>query len=87
MSRLSRSELVETARLLAEAEHAFERVTSGFGDAAGTIGGLSSRLDQMEASLKKADQALRVLRAEAGKKKRVIVRTRRRLTKSTLPPY
>lgn len=68
-----RSQLLESGRLLAEAQQSFENVTAGFGDAGGTIAGLSARLDQKEKGLKEAERGLRVSRAEVTRLKKVIL--------------
>eukprot|EP00903_Cladosiphon_okamuranus_P011439 g10777.t1 len=65
-----RSQLLESGRLLAEAEHSFETVTAGFGDARGTIAGLSARLDQKTKSLLEAERGLRVSKAEVNRLKK-----------------
>lgn len=67
----TRSQLLESGKLLAEAEHSFETVTAGFGDATGTIAGLSARLDQKSKGLLKAERELRTSRAEASRLKKV----------------
>lgn len=59
-----RSQLREMGRLLAEAEHSFQSVASGFGDAGGTIATLSTRLDQTQKELLKAERELVASRAQ-----------------------
>lgn len=68
---IQRLQLAETGRLLAEAEHSFDSVKRGFGDAAGTISGLSERLAAKEKELAEAEKGLRVTKAEAGRLKKV----------------
>lgn len=70
---LTRSQLLESGRLLEEAEHSFGTVTAGFEDARGTIAGLSARLDQKTKSLLEAERGLRVSKAEAIRLKKVTV--------------
>lgn len=59
-----RSQLRESGRLLAEAEHSFQSVATGFGDAGGTIAALSTRLDQKQKELLKAERELTASRAQ-----------------------
>ncbi len=69
----ARSQLLESGRLLAEAQQSFETVTAGFGDAGGTIAGLSARLDQKKKDLEEAERGLRVSRADVTRLKKVIL--------------
>ena len=73
----ARSQLLESGRLLAEAQQSFETVTAGFGDAGGTIAGLRARLDQKQKDLVEAEKELRGSRAEVTKLKKVTILTER----------
>ncbi|CAM9572880.1 unnamed protein product, partial [Scytosiphon promiscuus] len=68
-----RSELVESGRLLTEAEHSFATVTAGFGDAGATIADLSASLSRKNKEFVDTESALEASRSEASKlKKRVV---------------
>ena len=69
---------------MAEAEHSFDTVKRGFGDAAGTISGLSDRLSAKEKELVEADNGLRATKAEAGRLKKVGYRIQCRPTRKKL---
>lgn len=60
---------------MAEAEHSFDSVKRGFGDAAGTINDLSERLATKEKELAEANKELRVTKAETGRLKKVTINT------------
>lgn len=66
-----RLQLAETGKLLTEAEDSFARVGEGAGGAAGTIVDLSGRLQRSETSLTEADKERRLLKAEAGRLRKV----------------
>ena len=66
-----RSQLLESGKLLAEAEHSFQTVTAGFGDATGTIAGLSARLEQKTKDLLEAERGLQMSKADASRLKKV----------------
>eukprot|EP00904_Undaria_pinnatifida_P010774 jgi/Undpi1/6827/HiC_scaffold_21.g09303.m1 len=67
-----RSQLGETGRLLTEAEHSFDTVKRGCGDAAGTINDLSERLATKEKELVEAEKALKASRVEADRLKKCV---------------
>lgn len=58
---------------MTEAEHSFDTVKRGCGDAAGTINDLSERLATKEKELAEAEKGLKASRVEADRLKKVIV--------------
>ncbi|CAB1111235.1 unnamed protein product [Ectocarpus sp. CCAP 1310/34] len=72
-SLASRNQLLESGRLLAEAEHSFRTVTAGFEDAATTITRLSVGLDKKKKELQEVERALRASKAEASRLKKASI--------------
>ncbi|CAM9157367.1 unnamed protein product [Ectocarpus sp. 12 AP-2014] len=68
-----RNQLLESGRLLAEAEHSFGTVTAGFEDAGTTITGLSVGLDKKKKELQEVEKALRASKAEASRLKKASI--------------
>ncbi|CAM9152937.1 unnamed protein product, partial [Ectocarpus sp. 8 AP-2014] len=65
-----RNHLLESGRLLAEAEHSFGTVTAGFEDAGTTITGLSVGLEKKKKELQEVEMALRASKSEASRLKK-----------------
>ena len=61
---------MDTARLLAGAEYAFDSVRQGSKNTRGTLSELSARLEEKENALQETDKSLRRLRAEVTKLKK-----------------
>ncbi|CBJ26670.1 expressed unknown protein [Ectocarpus siliculosus] len=66
-----RNQLLESGRLLAEAEHSFGIVTAGFEDAGTTITGLSVGLEKKKKELQEVEMALRASKSEASRLKKL----------------
>ncbi|CAN0529741.1 unnamed protein product, partial [Ectocarpus sp. 12 AP-2014] len=75
-----RNQLLESGRLLAEAEHSFGTVTAGFEDAGTTITGLSVGLDKKKEELQEVERALRASKAEASRLKKCVTSLQLRLS-------
>lgn len=68
-----RNQLLESGRLLAEAEHSFGTVTASFEDAGTTITGLSVGLDKKKKELQEVERALRASKSEASRLKKASI--------------
>ena len=62
---------MDTARLLAGAEHSFDSVRQGSKNTRGSLSELSARLEEKENALRETEKSLRRSRAEVTKLKKV----------------